>query len=89
MKANLSNHDYIAAALFDIADHYGRINEHEKARQLYLHVADNHRKDDVRTMWAQMRVVMSNISLDIETASQAAPAVTACKSARRQKKQLF
>jgi len=72
LVANLSNHEFIATALFDIAEHYGRLGKHQKAAQLYQYIADNWRREDIRSMWSQMRVAMSYISLDNETAAQIA-----------------
>jgi tetratricopeptide (TPR) repeat protein len=71
LKSNLSTREFVATALFDIAEHYGKLGRHDKARTLYKYVADNHRRDDVRTLWSQMRFIMSSISLGDETAAQA------------------
>ena len=72
LKSNLSTREFVATALFDIAEHYGKLSRYDKARTLYKYVADNHRRDDVRSLWSQMRVIMSSISLGDETAAQAA-----------------
>jgi tetratricopeptide (TPR) repeat protein len=66
---NISSDEFIPGALYDIAQHYERVNKHEKARQVYQEVV-NKAPQDYYAMWAQMGVVVSDIHLGDEAAVQ-------------------
>jgi TolA-binding protein len=67
----ISMHEIIPGALYDIAQHYGRVNMHERARWVYQQVLDKV-PSDYYAIWSAMGVAMSSISLDDNTAAQAA-----------------
>jgi len=68
---NISSHEFIPGALYDIAQHYERVNKYAKARQVYQEVV-NKAPQDYYGMWSQMGVVLSSISFDDGPAAQAA-----------------
>jgi TolA-binding protein len=68
---NILSREFIPGALYDIAQHYGRVKKHERARYVYQRVIDMV-PSDYYSMWSAMGVAMSSISLDDEVAAQAA-----------------
>ncbi len=71
LVAKISEEEFVAGALYDIAEHYQRLEKHARAKQVYQYVIDN-RPGDYYGVWSQMGVVVSNIHLGNEAGVQVA-----------------
>jgi tetratricopeptide (TPR) repeat protein len=71
LAAKISEEEFVAGALYDIAEHYQRLGRHARAKQVYQYVVDN-RPGDYYGVWSQMGVVVSDIHLGNEAGVQVA-----------------
>lgn len=71
LLTEFSDNNDIAQAVYDVADHYGGLQQNKRARDLYKYALDNW-PDSEAAIWSQANLAACNISLGDDPNAQAA-----------------